>query len=82
MMLLKPATALVAIALAACSTSGPPAAEASAGQVCTKEPSIGSNRLVTKCRTAEEIAADRAAAEQTGPAINRSRANPVSGSGG
>jgi hypothetical protein len=80
--LYKLAASLAVITLVACAASESPTTEATAGQVCTKEPTIGSNRLTTKCRTPEEVARDRAAAEQVAPSIRRSNSAPVSGSGG
>jgi hypothetical protein len=65
--------------LAACASSGPEAAAvASSDQVtCTREASVGSRIVERKCRTAEQVEADRVNAERTKDAVRSSvpRAN-------
>ena len=64
--------AALAAALGACATD--PAQEAAAGDgtVCTRETPIGSNFRETKCRTAAQVAQDKANAEQVKEGIRQS----------
>lgn len=71
---------LSAFALAGCA-SAPAPADASAendGVVCAREVPTGSMMFKTKCRSAEERADDRAAANVTADAV-RSQANKPPG---
>jgi hypothetical protein len=78
---------LATVIIAACSTE--PSAQTSAAPnqaasnvVCTREYPIGSNIPVTKCRTREQIEADKAAATENLRRTQTGGPNAKIGSGG
>ncbi|MBE2241591.1 MAG: hypothetical protein IAE86_02470 [Burkholderiaceae bacterium] len=61
-----------AVMLGACASDPAQEAAASDGTVCTRETPIGSNFRETKCRTAAQVAQDKADAERVKEGIRQS----------
>lgn len=60
------------IAIAGCASTGTQDVASDNGTVCTRETPVGSNLPVTKCRSAQQAAQEKADAERAQAEIQRS----------
>lgn len=74
------ATVLTSLAvLGACASATTQDSAAASGTVCTREKPVGSNFPVTTCRTAEQIAAEKAEADRVQRGVQQNATNRPAG---